>query len=181
VSTLKLAIGYFVRFLGIMFTKMVVITVDELRFIVAEELKGREEPPMTDTVINKLNVNFSYAADERLLVNFACTPILMSFNPENPDSKLRMEFYATNLGGRFKLPGTHDPLASIFSSSVKISVDQLTGNFKDKAFLSLIQFPQKQLLIKQLRRAFAFQRNPAEHMLKFKTDLLGNDTIKVVS
>jgi hypothetical protein len=181
ITSFKLGVSYMVRFMMILLIKLVRIQIEEIRVVMSEEVNGEEEAPSVDARVQKLKIDFSYAADERLISNATLEMLKLGFKPDQEDANHKMEIFASQIVGRFKFPATHDPTNSIFSSSVKIDIGCLSGNYKDISLIQFIQLPQKGLLIKQIRRALGFQKNPADHLLKFKSDLLANDTIKTVA
>lgn len=176
----RLFLSYIVRFLLILAAKTLIFQLEDVCFRLSEEIDGKEERTLIMSRVSGICVKFSYASDEQFLVNLSIDRLQFSFKPECDKHHNNMEFFATKVTGCYKFPGKTDLTNAIFRSSAKVEVDHLSGSFKDSAFIEFIQFPQKSLMIKQLRRALGFQFNPAEHLIKFKSELLANDIIKVV-
>lgn len=176
----RLFLSYIVRFVLILAAKTLIFQLDDVLFQVTEEIDGKEERPLIMSRVSGVCVKFSYASDEQFLANLTVDRLQFTFKPECEKHHNNMEFFATKLSGCYRFPGKTDLTNAIFRSSAKFEIEHLSGNFKDAAFIEFIQFPQKSLLIKQLRRALGFQHNPAEHLIKFKSELLANDIIKVV-
>lgn len=180
-STFRILLNYVVRFWVIVLAKLLIFRIKKVKVVVFESPK---EPdlctPVIDLLVDDLKTEISYSSTEKFVVVGLVQSLRLKFMGESQLPKDQMLVYNNNIKFTFKVPGKHDLTNAIFNSSLKATVEELNGNFRDDCLARFILFCLKGNLLKSLRRCVSFQSSPEEHNAKFESEWLGNDAIKVV-
>lgn len=165
-----------------MLAKLLIFRIKKIKVVVSESAR---EPdlgnPVVDLLVADLKTEISYSSTEKFVISGVIQSLRFKFMGESLGPKDHMLVYNNNVQFAFKIPGNHDLTNAIFNSSLKATIEELNGNFKDVSLARLTQFCIKANLLKSLRRCVAYQHNPEEHNSKFESEWLGNDAIKVVT
>lgn len=135
---------------------------------------------MIEIDMSLIRSSFSYSSHEKYICSGGLQSVKILWNPTSPIANDKFEFFLIDISFVFKLPATFDMTHAIFNSSLKCTIEHLSGNYHDKPFAEFIIFFIQQLLVKRMRRCVYFRTDSTDHKNKFKSPILAADIVKFV-